>query len=57
MLVEPDPRGLAELAALVDAGQLRVVVDSVFPLEKAADAHRLGETGRTTGKIVLEVTR
>jgi NADPH:quinone reductase-like Zn-dependent oxidoreductase len=55
MLVEPDGDGLEELAALVDAGALRVLVAETFPLERAADAHRLGEQGRTTGKIVLTV--
>ena len=55
MLVEPDGDGLEELAALVDRGALRVLVDETFPLERAADAHRLGEEGRTTGKIVLTV--
>ncbi|MFC0843067.1 NADP-dependent oxidoreductase [Streptomyces noboritoensis] len=56
MLVEPDHQGLREIGALVEDGRLRVVVDSVFPLERAPEAHRLGETGRTTGKIVLTVT-
>jgi NADPH:quinone reductase-like Zn-dependent oxidoreductase len=55
MLVEPDGDGLEELAGLVEAGALRVLVDATFPLARAADAHRLGEQGRTTGKIVLEV--
>lgn len=55
MLVEPDQAGLRQIAALVDGGRLRVAVDAVFPLEKAAEAHALGEAGRTTGKIVLSV--
>ncbi|MFI6444354.1 NADP-dependent oxidoreductase [Kitasatospora sp. NPDC050543] len=55
MLVEPDRAGLREIASLVEAGRLRVVADHVFPLEEAARAHILGETGRTTGKIVLSV--
>ncbi|GHB49176.1 NADPH:quinone reductase [Streptomyces cirratus] len=55
MLVEPDHRGLLEIAALADAGRLRVVVDTVLPLEQAAKAHEIGEQGRTTGKIVLTV--
>ncbi|MFF1559529.1 NADP-dependent oxidoreductase [Streptomyces sp. NPDC058279] len=54
-LVEPDYRGLLEIAALVEAGELRVVVDTVLPLEQAAKAHEIGEQGRTTGKIVLTV--
>jgi NADPH:quinone reductase-like Zn-dependent oxidoreductase len=53
MVVEPDGDGLEELAALVASGGLRVLVDETFPLAKAADAHRHGEEGRTTGKIVL----
>jgi NADPH:quinone reductase-like Zn-dependent oxidoreductase len=55
MLVEPDGDGLQELAALVDTGAVRVRVAETFPLERAADAHRLGEQGRTAGKIVLTV--
>ncbi|MFI9046866.1 NADP-dependent oxidoreductase [Streptomyces sp. NPDC053427] len=56
MLVEPDQAGLREIGALVEDGRLRVIVDAVFPLAEAAAAHTLGETGRTTGKIVLSVT-
>ncbi|MFI9239331.1 NADP-dependent oxidoreductase [Streptomyces sp. NPDC053079] len=55
VLVEPDHAGLREIAALVESGRLRVRVDAVFALEDAAKAHALGETGRTTGKIVLSV--
>jgi NADPH:quinone reductase-like Zn-dependent oxidoreductase len=55
VLVEPDGDGLEDLAALVEAGGLRVLIDETFPLDRAADAHRLGEQGRTTGKIVLTV--
>ncbi|MEU8030048.1 NADP-dependent oxidoreductase [Streptomyces sp. NPDC049099] len=55
MLVEPDHAGLRGIASLVEQGCLRVLVDQVFPLEEAARAHALGETGRTTGKIVLSV--
>lgn len=55
MLVEPDQQGLREISALVEDGRLRVIVHTVLPLEQAAQAHALGETGRTTGKIVLAV--
>ncbi|MGW6446015.1 NADP-dependent oxidoreductase [Lentzea sp. NPDC055074] len=54
ILVEPDRAGLEAIAALVESGELRVHVDATFPLEDAAQAHALGETGRTQGKIVLE---
>lgn len=56
ILVEPDGHALEELAALVESGKLRVEVDTVLPLEQAAKAHEIGETGRVRGKIVLTVT-
>lgn len=56
ILVEPDGHALGELVSLVDAGRLRVLVEEVFPLADAADAHRHGERGRTVGKLVLDVT-
>ncbi|MFI9724292.1 NADP-dependent oxidoreductase [Streptomyces sp. NPDC052396] len=55
MLVEPDQQGLREITELVEDGRLRVIAENVFPLEDAAGAHRLGERGRTTGKIVLSI--
>lgn len=36
-------------------GKLKVVMDSTFPLAKAADAHRRLETSQHVGKIVLTV--
>jgi NADPH:quinone reductase len=42
-----------EVWPLFANGQIRPIVDSAFPLEQAADAHRLMESGRHTGKIVL----
>jgi NADPH:quinone reductase-like Zn-dependent oxidoreductase len=55
ILVEPDRCGLEELAALVERGALRPHVERTFPLARASAAHELGETGRTTGKLVLVV--
>jgi putative PIG3 family NAD(P)H quinone oxidoreductase len=50
-----------ELARLVwpyvEEGSLKPVIDSVFPLERAADAHRRLESGEHVGKVVLEVRR
>jgi putative PIG3 family NAD(P)H quinone oxidoreductase len=38
-----------------EGGRLRPVIDSVFPLERAAEAHARMESGEHVGKIVLEV--
>ncbi|MFB7846445.1 MULTISPECIES: NADP-dependent oxidoreductase [unclassified Streptomyces] len=55
LLVEADHAGMNAVADLVAAGSLHAHVEAVFPLADAARAHALGETGRTTGKIVLTV--
>ncbi|MEU6757316.1 NADP-dependent oxidoreductase [Streptomyces sp. NPDC046685] len=55
LIVEPDLKGLEEIAALVEQGLLRPLIDTVLPLAQAAKAHEIGELGRTTGKIVLTV--
>ncbi len=46
---------LAELAALLADGRIRVALDSVYPLREAAAAHRRAEQGHIQGKIVLSV--
>ena len=40
---------------LLAAGKVKVVLDSTFPLAKAADAHRRLETSAHVGKVVLLV--
>jgi hypothetical protein len=54
-VVEPDREQLTELGALVDAGELRVEVDSVFPLTEARAAFERVESRGKRGKVVLEV--
>ncbi|SEO64750.1 NADPH:quinone reductase [Luteibacter sp. UNC138MFCol5.1] len=46
---------LHELAALLDSGALRVVLDSAYPLAEANRAHERAERGHIQGKIVLTV--
>ena len=53
--VEPDHEQLRELTELVDEGELRAEVDSVFPLTDARAAfERVAARGKR-GKVVLEV--
>lgn len=56
-LVRPDGPALARLAEFVDSGDLTIAIEQLFPLARAADAHRSGEAGRTQGKLVLSVAR
>ncbi|MER7479788.1 NADP-dependent oxidoreductase [Streptomyces sp. NPDC126510] len=53
--VRPDAQDLQRLADLAEQGVVSVHVDETFPLERAADAHRLNQEGRTRGKIVVTV--
>lgn len=53
MLVDASRHDLVSITELVEKGALRATIADVFPLEQAAEAHRRGETGRTTGKMVL----
>jgi len=43
----------AKVMPLVREGRVKPLIDSSFPLEKAADAHRRMETSEHIGKIVL----
>ncbi|MEI5099690.1 NADP-dependent oxidoreductase [Streptomyces sp. PmtG] len=53
--VRPDADDLRRLTELTEQDVLTVHVDATFPLERAAEAHRLSERGRTRGKIVVTV--
>jgi NADPH:quinone reductase-like Zn-dependent oxidoreductase len=55
LLVDASRSGMKEIARLVEEGSLRATVAGTFPLADAAKAHALGDTGRTTGKLVLLV--
>ncbi|MGW1002549.1 NADP-dependent oxidoreductase [Streptomyces sp. NPDC002520] len=53
MLVDADRSGMEAIAELAESGRLRATIAGTFPLAEAAKAHELGDTGRTTGKLVL----
>jgi NADPH:quinone reductase-like Zn-dependent oxidoreductase len=54
-LQRPRSEDLEFLAKLVDQRKLKVIIDSVHPLEKIAEAHRRAEEYRTEGKIIIRV--
>ena len=43
------------IAALIDSGNIRAVVDRVFPFEFTTEAMAYVETGRAKGKVVVKV--
>ena len=55
VMVKSRAADLQQLAQLVQRKQLRTVIDSVFPLAEAAQAHDLSSSQRAKGKIILKV--
>jgi NADPH:quinone reductase-like Zn-dependent oxidoreductase len=53
--VQSNGAQLAELGSLLDAGTVRVEIDSAFPLAEARRAHERAARGHIRGKIVLSV--
>jgi NADPH:quinone reductase-like Zn-dependent oxidoreductase len=54
-VAEPNGAQLAEIARLIDAGEVTPHVDEVFPLARSADAERHLEQDHVRGKLVLRM--
>ena len=55
LFVRPDGAQLTEIAALLESGRIRPVIDRVFPFDQAhAALVHLGK-GRARGKVVVQV--
>jgi NADPH:quinone reductase-like Zn-dependent oxidoreductase len=52
---KPNAEQLAEITTLVDEGKLTAHVSTVLPLKEVNQALQLSESGRTRGKIVLQI--
>ena len=52
----PSGAQLAEIAKLIDSGELKPVIDRILPLSEVRRAHELSQSGHTHGKIVLRVS-
>jgi NADPH:quinone reductase-like Zn-dependent oxidoreductase len=52
----PSGAQLAEIAKLIDSGELKPVIDRILPLSEARRAHELSQSGHAHGKIVLRVS-
>ena len=46
---------LEYLASLLETGEIRAVIDSHYPLERIADAHRRVESRHKRGSVVVTV--
>jgi NADPH:quinone reductase-like Zn-dependent oxidoreductase len=52
----PSGAQLADIAKIIDAGQLAPVINRILPLSEVRRAHELNKSGHTHGKIVLRIS-
>ncbi|MEU6795204.1 NAD(P)-dependent alcohol dehydrogenase [Nonomuraea wenchangensis] len=53
----PSPARIAELTAIAEAGSIRPVIDTVYPIGDVTEAHRRLETGGVRGKLIIDMQR
>jgi NADPH:quinone reductase-like Zn-dependent oxidoreductase len=52
----PSGAQLADVAKIIDSGQLAPVIDRILPISEVRRAHELSKPGHTHGKIVLRIS-
>jgi NADPH:quinone reductase-like Zn-dependent oxidoreductase len=52
---KPNAQQLAEINRLIEEGKLKIHIETVLPLAEVKKAHQLSQSGRTRGKIVLQI--
>ncbi|MEL7516764.1 MAG: NADP-dependent oxidoreductase [Pseudomonadota bacterium] len=53
--MEPDGQMLTQLAALIEAGTIKTIIDSTYSMAATAAAYRALKEGHAVGKIVVEI--
>jgi len=55
MLMQSRGKDLEQISKMIAENQLRIYIDSIYPLERIADAHRRAEEYTTQGKIIIKL--
>jgi NADPH:quinone reductase-like Zn-dependent oxidoreductase len=56
LFMHPSGAELAELAELIEHGELKVIIDRTYPFAKISDALAYVESGRAKGKVVVTMS-
>ena len=56
-LATPNDKDLDFLRGLIEEGKVKPVIEKCYSLDQIIEAHRHVESGRTKGKIVLEINK
>lgn len=55
LFMRADGEQLSKISALIDAGNIRPIIDKVFPFESTPEAVAYVESGRAKGKVIIKV--
>jgi len=55
-MIGSDPTILKKISSLLDENSIKVHIEHIFPLSKAAKAQEKSESNRVRGKIILQIT-
>jgi NADPH:quinone reductase-like Zn-dependent oxidoreductase len=54
-ITDESAENLSVLRDWIEEGKIKSVIDTVYPLDQAAEAHRLYETGHAKGRVVISI--
>ncbi len=55
VMVKSDGRALKQIGKLISTGSVKPVIDKIFPIQQASQAHDHSRSLRAKGKIILEI--